>query len=85
MHIHANSFARLFGKAATIAERPDATPHILRYTGASLTHKAGASIAESMARLGHTTPTMAMHYAKSLEGADADVAAALSKLAGGVR
>ena len=82
-HIHPNSFARLFTKAATIAERPDATPHILRYTGAALAHKSGASIAESMARLGHTTPTMAMHYAKSLEGADADVAAALSKLANG--
>lgn len=79
-HLHSSSFARHFAKAATAAGRPDATPHYLRHTGASLATSAGATTADVMARLGHTTPTMAMVYQHSLSGADARVAQALSNL-----
>lgn len=79
-HLHSSSFARFFAKAATAAGRPDATPHYLRHTGASLATTAGATTADVMARLGHTTPGMAMVYQHSLSGADAKVAQALSRL-----
>lgn len=80
-HLHSTTFARHFGKAAAGVGRPDATPHYLRHTGASLATSAGATTADVMARLGHTTPTMAMVYQDSLSGADARVAEALSQLA----
>ena len=79
-HLHSSTFARHFAKAATAAGRPDATPHFLRHTGASLATSAGATTADVMARLGHTTPAMAMVYQHSLDGADARVANALSRL-----
>ncbi len=80
-HLHSSSFARAFQKAAKAAGRPDATPHTLRHTGASLATSAGATTADVMARLGHTTPAMAMHYQHSLDGADAAVARKLSAMA----
>lgn len=83
-HLHSSSFARAFEKAAKAAGRPDATPHTLRHTGASLATSAGATTADVMARLGHTTPAMAMHYQHSLDGADERVARRLSELAEGV-
>lgn len=79
-NLHSSTFARHFPKAATAAGRTDATPHFLRHTGASLATSAGATTADVMARLGHTTPTMAMVYQHSLDGADARVADALSEL-----
>lgn len=80
-HLHPSSFARAFAKAALAAGRPDATPHTLRHTGASLATSAGATTADVMARLGHTTPSMAMVYQHSMAGADAKVADNLSRLA----
>jgi integrase len=80
-HLHSSSFARDFHKAAVVAGRPDATPHTLRHTGASLATSAGATTADVMARLGHSTPDMAMHYQHSLDGADERVARKLSQMA----
>ena len=80
-HLHSSSFARAFHKAAVSAGRPDATPHTLRHTGASLATSAGATTADVMARLGHSTPAMAMHYQHSLDGADERVARRLSEMA----
>lgn len=79
-HLHSSLFARLFQKAAVASGRPDATPHTLRHTGASLATSVGATTADVMARLGHTTPAMAMHYQHSLDGADARVAQGLSRI-----
>jgi len=79
-HLHSSSFARAFSKAAAAAGRPDATPHTLRHTGASLATSAGATTADVMARLGHTTPGMAMVYQHSLDGADKGVARRLSRM-----
>lgn len=84
-HLHSSSFARLFQKAAAAAGRPDATPHTLRHTGASLATSVGATTADVMARLGHATPGMAMHYQHSLDGADARVAQGLSRILEGTR
>lgn len=79
-HMHSTTFARYFSKAAAAAGRPDATPHTLRHTGASLATAAGATIPDVMARLGHTTPTMAMVYQHALSGADARVGRSLSQM-----
>jgi len=80
IHMHSSTFGRAFAAAARAAGRPDATPHVLRHTGASLATSAGATTADVMARLGHTTPSMAMVYQHSLTGADARVAKAMSEL-----
>lgn len=79
-HLNSSTFARAFQKAAEAAGRPDVTPHTLRHTGASLATSAGATTADVMARLGHTTPGMAMVYQHSLDGADERVARRLSQL-----
>ena len=70
-----------FRQAAEAAGRPDLTPHALRHTGAVLAARSGASLPELMARLGHTTPTMALRYQHVAAGRDAEVAQALSDLA----
>lgn len=41
----------------------------------------GATLAELMARLGHSTPQAAMRYQHQAEGRDKAIAAALSELA----
>lgn len=84
-HMHSSSFARLFAKAAEAAGRPDATPHLLRHTGASLATVAGATIPDVMQRLGHTTPAAALVYQHALDGSDKRVAGNLSKMAEGAK
>ena len=79
-HMHSTTFARLFAKAAEAAGRPDATPHLLRHTGASLATEAGATIPAVMQRLGHSTPAAAMVYQHALDDADKRVAGNLSKM-----
>ncbi|WP_460664181.1 tyrosine-type recombinase/integrase [Kribbella swartbergensis] len=72
-----------FNLAKDAAGRPDLTPHALRHTGAVLAAQSGATIAELMARLGHTTPTMAMKYQHASEERDLLLAKRLSELANG--
>lgn len=45
--------------------------HDLRHHAGMVAATAGATIAESMARLGHSSPTMALHYAEVAAGRDA--------------
>jgi integrase len=55
--------------------------HDLRHVGAVLAAQSGATTAELMHRLGHTTPEMALRYQHVAEGRDAEIAVRLSKLA----
>ncbi|WP_194793194.1 tyrosine-type recombinase/integrase [Raineyella fluvialis] len=73
---------RVFGPAREAAGRPDLRWHDLRHTGATLYAQAGATLRESMAYLGHSTPGMALHYAHVAEGRPATLAAKLSAMAG---
>lgn len=57
--------------------------HDLRHVGAVLAAQSGATTAELMHRLGHTTPQMALRYQHVAEGRDAEIAERLSKLATG--
>lgn len=60
------------------AGRSDLSLHDLRHTGASLAGEEGASMAELMHRLGHSTPAMAMRYQHSRLERDRDLGRRLS-------
>ncbi len=74
-----------FYRARALAGRPDAHFHDLRHTGAVMAAQTGATLAELMGRLGHSTPAAALRYQHSAKGRDAAIAAALSKMAEGAR
>ena len=66
--------------AREAAGRPDLRFHDLRHTGAVLAASTGATLAELMARLGHSTPAAALRYQHAAEGRDAIIASKLSAL-----
>lgn len=82
-HMPEASFRQRFYVARKAAGRDDLAFHHLRHTGAVLAASTGATIAELMARLGHTTPAMAMRYQHAARGRDKEIAAALSRMAEG--
>jgi len=79
-HIWAPTFAKPFRRAREAAGRPGLRVHDLRHTGAVLAAQTGATLAELMARLGHTTPAMAMRYQHAAAGADQRIADKLDRL-----
>lgn len=79
-HLAPGSLCRVFYSAREAAGRPDARWHDLRHTGAVLAAQTGASLAELMGRLGHSTPGAALIYQHAAAGRDAQIAAALSRL-----
>jgi integrase len=81
LQLSPHRFRAPFGRAKLAAGRPDLTFHALRHTGAVLAAASGATIAELMARLGHTTPAMAMRYQHAAADRDRVIADALSRLA----
>ncbi|MGI8445964.1 MAG: tyrosine-type recombinase/integrase [Streptosporangiaceae bacterium] len=83
VHLRPATLYRVFYPAREAAGRPDLRWHDLRHTGAVLAAATGATLAELMARLGHSTPGAAMRYQHAAEGRDAQIAKALSALAGG--
>ena len=70
-----------YRKARASVGRDDLRFHDLRHSGAVLAAMSGATIAELMARLGHSTPAAAMRYQHAAEGRDRAIAAAMSQLA----
>lgn len=76
---------RVWYPAREAAGRSDLRFHELRHTGAVLAAQTGATLAELMARLGHSTPQAAMIYQHASRERDAAVAEALSRLASGGR
>lgn len=79
-HLAPATFYRWYYKARTKAKRGDLRFHDLRHTGAVLAAQTGATLAELMARLGHSTPAAAMRYQHAAQGADRRIANALSAL-----
>lgn len=61
--------------------KSDMRVHDLRHVGATWAAIAGATTKELMARIGHTTPQMAMRYQIAAADRDAVIAAAMSDLA----
>lgn len=83
-HLSQSTLDWHFRKARAAAGRPDLRFHDTRHTGAVLAASTGATIAELMARLGHSSPAMAMRYQHAAKDRDRQIAEALSKIAGAV-
>jgi integrase len=80
-HLTPSTLMHHFYAARASIGRDDLRWHDLRHTGATLAAATGASLAELMARLGHSTPQAAMRYQHAAQGRDREIAALLSKLA----
>jgi integrase len=78
-----SAFTRSLKKGYAKIGRTDLRVHDLRAVGATYAAQAGATTKELMARLGHTTPRMAMKYQMASEARDEALAEAMSRLAGG--
>jgi integrase len=70
-----------FHAARAAAGRPDLRFHDLRHTGATLAAATGATLAELMRRIGHSTPHAAMRYQHATDDRDQAIADALSGFA----
>ncbi len=81
VRLQPSTLYRHFYKARAKAKRTDLRFHDLRHTGATLAAQTGATLAELMARIGHSTPQAAMRYQHAAQGRDAVIAAAMSKQA----
>lgn len=81
-HLAGSTLHRIFAKARDAAGRPDLRFHDLRHTGATMAAQTGATVAELMARLGHSSPSAAMRYQHAASERDQVIAQRLSELAG---
>lgn len=79
-HLRQSTLARVFYPARATAGRPDLRFHDLRHTGAVLAAQTGATMAELMGRLGHSTSQAALRYQHAAEGRDALIAVRLSEM-----
>jgi integrase len=59
----------------------DITFHDLRHTGQTLAAQTGATLADPMKRLGHSSMAAARRYLHAVDGRDREIANALSDLA----
>lgn len=81
-HLAPATLYRHFYKARKAVGLPTLRWHDLRHTGADLAAVTGATLADLMGRLGHSTPAAAMRYQHASQARDKQLAAKLSKLAG---
>lgn len=79
-HLAAATLHKQFVKARQSAGRPDLRFHDLRHSGAVLAAQTGATLAELMSRLGHSTPQAAMRYQHAAAERDQAIAEALSRM-----
>lgn len=79
-HLAPATLYRRFYTARSEAKRDDLRWHDLRHSGAVLAAATGATLAELMARLGHSTPAAAMRYQHAAQGRDRQIAKLLSKM-----
>jgi integrase len=79
-HLRPSTLYRVYYPARQAAGRPDLAFHHLRHTGAVLAAQTGATLAELMARLGHSTPAAAMRYQSAAEERDLEIARRLSAM-----
>ncbi|WP_245845342.1 tyrosine-type recombinase/integrase [Mycobacterium arosiense] len=80
-HIRDDQYRVHWMKARRAIGKPKLRVHDLRHVGAVLAAQSGATTAELMHRLGHSTPQMSLMYQHVAEGRDAKIAEAISKLA----
>jgi len=82
-HMAPSTLYKVYYPAREAAGRKDLRWHDLRHTGAVLAAQTGATLAELMGRLGHTTPGAAMRYQHAAADRDTEIARRLSELARG--
>ncbi len=82
-HMQPSSLYRVFYRARQAAGRPDLRWHDLRHTGAVLAAQTGATLAELMSRLGHSTAGAAIRYQHASEERDLEIARRLSAMVEG--
>ena len=82
-HMAPSALYAVYHPAREAAGRPDLRFHDLRHTGAVLAAATGATLAELMARLGHSTVSAALRYQHAAAERDKVIAAALSAMAAG--
>ncbi|WP_375432115.1 tyrosine-type recombinase/integrase [uncultured Friedmanniella sp.] len=80
-HLRSTTFWKTWNRARIAAGRPDLTFHHLRHTGATMYADAGATAAEMMHLLGHTTEKMAIYYTQASAPGLAGLAARVSERA----
>jgi integrase len=78
-HLKQSTMFKVFSPARKTAGRENLRFHDLRHTGAVLAAQEGATPAELMARLGHSTMQASMRYQHAASGRDAMIAAKLSE------
>jgi integrase len=76
-----NAISQAFGRARERVGMDGFTFHDLRHTGQTLAAATGATLKDLMKRLGHASTVAAYRYMHAVDGRDAEIAAALSKLA----
>lgn len=79
-HMAPSTLSRVFYRARDAAGRPDLRFHDLRHTGAVLAAQTGATLAELMGRLGHSTPGAALRYQHAAADRDMEIARRLSEM-----
>jgi len=82
-HLQPSTRHRNWRMAREAAGRPDLRVHDLRHTGATMTARAGVTLAELQQRLGHSSVSAALRYQHAAQGRDTEIAAALSAMANG--
>ena len=79
-HLSPSTLQKPYERARAAAGRPDLRFHDLRHTGAVLAAATGATLAELMARLGHSSVGAAMRYQHAALDRDRAIAEALSRM-----
>lgn len=77
----ANTFYHAFARARKRLGLDHLTIHDLRHTGNTLAANAGATTKDLMKRSGHASEAAAKRYLHAVDGRDAEIAKALSKIA----
>jgi integrase len=80
LHMAPSTLYKVYYPARKAAGRDDLRWHDLRHTGAVLAAQTGATLAELMGRLGHSTPGAAMRYQHPAADRDAEIARRLSEM-----
>ena len=79
-HLAPSTLYKVYYPARQAAGRPDLRWHDLRHSGAVLAAQSGATLADLMGRLGHSTPGAALIYQHMAQGRDAELAKRMSGL-----
>jgi integrase len=83
IHVTSAALYAAWWPARDRAGLPGVRFHDLRHTSAVWTAQTGATLAELMARHGHSTPQAAMQYQHAAQGRDAEIAAKLTAMMAG--